>query len=51
LPLPRSPDVVYAFGHGHFGLAAGARTGLLAADLIMRRPPHIDMSPCSAGRF
>jgi D-amino-acid dehydrogenase len=47
----RSPDVVYAFGHGHVGLAAGARTGLLAADLIMRRPPHIDISPFAAGRF
>jgi D-amino-acid dehydrogenase len=47
----RSPDVVYAFGHGHVGLAAGARTGLLAADLIMRRPPHIDISPFAASRF
>jgi D-amino-acid dehydrogenase len=47
----RSPDVVYAFGHGHVGLAAGARTGLLAADLIMRRTPHIDIAPFSAGRF
>jgi D-amino-acid dehydrogenase len=47
----RSPDVVYAFGHGHVGLAAGARTGLLAADLIMRRPPHIDITPFSARRF
>lgn len=47
----RSRDVVYAFGHGHVGLAAGARTGLLAADLIMRRPPHIDIAPFAASRF
>jgi D-amino-acid dehydrogenase len=42
---------VYAFGHGHVGLAAGARTGLLAADLIMGRTPHIDISPFAASRF
>lgn len=47
----RSRDVVYAFGHGHVGLAAGARTGLLAADLIMGRPPHIDIAPFAATRF
>lgn len=47
----RSRDIVYAFGHGHIGLAAGARTGLLAADLILRRPPHIDISAFSPSRF
>jgi D-amino-acid dehydrogenase len=47
----RSPDVVYAFGHGHIGLAAGPRTGLAAADLVMRRTPHIDISPFSPARF
>ena len=47
----RTRDVVYAFGHGHVGLAAGARTGLLAADLVMKRPPHIDISAFSPTRF
>jgi D-amino-acid dehydrogenase len=47
----RSRDVVYAFGHGHVGLAAGARTGLLAADLLTGRPPHIDITPFSPRRF
>ncbi len=47
----RSQDVVYAFGHGHVGLAAGARTGLLAADLVMQRTAHIDISAFSPRRF
>jgi D-amino-acid dehydrogenase len=47
----RSRDVVYAFGHGHVGLAAGPRTGLLAADLVMGRAPHIDIAPFSPRRF
>ncbi|GLK69640.1 NAD(P)/FAD-dependent oxidoreductase [Hansschlegelia plantiphila] len=34
-------DVIYAFGHGHVGLAAGARTGAVVADLIAGRPPSI----------
>ncbi len=34
-------EVVYAFGHGHVGLAAGARTGAVVADLIAGRPPSI----------
>jgi D-amino-acid dehydrogenase len=47
----RSQDVIYAFGHGHIGLAAGARTGLLAADLVAGRAPHIDITPFSPTRF
>lgn len=37
----RTRDVVYAFGHGHVGLAAGARTGSVVADLLAGRPPSI----------
>ena len=47
----RSRDVVYAFGHGHVGLAGAPRTGLLAADLVMGRTPHIDIAPFSPRRF
>ena len=33
-PASNCPHVVYAFGHGHVGLTAGAATGRMVADLI-----------------
>ena len=44
-------DVVHAYGHGHIGLAAGALTGRLVADLIGERPPIVDPAPYSPARF
>jgi D-amino-acid dehydrogenase len=44
-------DIVYGFGHGHIGLAAGAVTGRLVADLISGKSPVIDPAPYSARRF
>jgi D-amino-acid dehydrogenase len=44
-------DVVHAFGHGHVGLTAGARTGKIVADLVAGRPPPFDLAPYSARRF
>lgn len=44
-------DVVYAFGHGHVGLASAARTGMAVADLIARRPPAFDLAPFAPTRF
>ena len=44
-------DVVYAFGHGHVGLTAGATTGLLVADIVAGRVPRVDLAPYSATRF
>ena len=44
-------DIVYGFGHGHIGLAAGAITGRLVADLVSGKPPVIDPAPYSARRF
>jgi D-amino-acid dehydrogenase len=44
-------DVVHCFGHGHIGLASGALSGRLAADLISERPPSIDLSPYAPSRF
>jgi D-amino-acid dehydrogenase len=46
-----SPDVVYAFGHGHLGLTQAAATGRLVADLVLGRPPAIPVEPFRAGRF
>jgi D-amino-acid dehydrogenase len=50
-PSRATPDVVYAFGHGHVGMTAAPMTGKLVADLIAGRPPSIDVAPFSAARF
>jgi D-amino-acid dehydrogenase len=47
----RSPDIVYAFGHGHLGLTQSAATGKLVADLLNGVPPSIDLAPFSPQRF
>lgn len=37
------PDIVYAFGHGHVGLAAGPMTGRIVADIVRQKPqPRLD---------
>lgn len=50
-PATGCPDVIHAFGHGHIGLAAGATTGRLAADLVSGKPPVIDPTPYAPTRF
>jgi D-amino-acid dehydrogenase len=47
----RSPDVIYAFGHGHIGMVAGPMTGKVAAELVSGATPSIDVAPFSAERF
>lgn len=44
-------DIIYAFGHGHVGLAAGPITGQLVADLVSDRTSPIDIKPFSPLRF
>jgi D-amino-acid dehydrogenase len=46
-----SPDVVYAFGHGHVGMTSAPMTGKVVADLIAGRTPSIEVSPFAASRF
>ena len=46
-----SPDVIYAFGHGHVGMTAAPMTGRIVADLISGRPAPIDIGPFAPGRF
>lgn len=46
-----SPHVIYAFGHGHYGLTQSAATGALVADLIAGRPTAIDLKPYAPDRF
>ncbi len=50
-PSRASPDVFYAFGHGHVGMTAAPMTGKAIADLVAGRPPSIDIAPFAAGRF
>jgi D-amino-acid dehydrogenase len=50
-PSQASPDVIYAFGHGHVGMTAAPMTGKIIADLLAGRPPPIDIAPFDAGRF
>jgi D-amino-acid dehydrogenase len=50
-PSRASPDVFYAFGHGHVGMTAAPMTGIVVADLVAGRPPSIDIAPFAAGRF
>jgi D-amino-acid dehydrogenase len=50
-PSRRSPDVVYAFGHGHVGMAGAPMTGKLVAELLSGKPPSVDLAPFSPQRF
>lgn len=50
-PSRRSPDVFYAFGHGHVGMTGGPYTGVVVADLVAGRPAPIDLSPFRPDRF
>lgn len=50
-PSPRSPHVLYAFGHGHLGLTQSAATARLVADFVTGRTPALDPHPFRVGRF
>jgi len=47
----RDQRVVYAFGHGHYGLTQSAITARIVAALVARRTSSFDVSPFSARRF
>ena len=47
----RTPQVVYAFGHGHLGLTQSAGTAELVADLATGATPPLDMTPFAVARF
>ena len=46
-----SPDIVYAFGHGHLGLTQSAGTARLIAQLLNRETPAIELSQFRPQRF
>ena len=47
----RCPAVIYAFGHGHVGLAAAPATAGLVASLVGGTAPGFDLAPYAPGRF
>ena len=50
-PSGASPDIVYAFGHGHIGMTAAPMTGKIVADLVSGRPPPFEIAPFAPARF
>lgn len=46
-----TPNVIYAFGHGHLGLTQSTGTARLVADLLTGNAPAIDLTPFSPQRF
>jgi glycine/D-amino acid oxidase-like deaminating enzyme len=48
---PGHRNVIYAFGHGQYGLALAAVTGRLVADLAAERQPRLDLAPFRSDRF
>jgi D-amino-acid dehydrogenase len=50
-PAGKDERIVYAFGHGHYGLTQAAITSRLVADLLERKPVGIDLNPFLPQRF
>ncbi|MBM1173262.1 NAD(P)/FAD-dependent oxidoreductase [Microvirga arabica] len=50
-PAGRDWRVIYAFGHGHYGLTQAAITSRLVADLVERKSVGIDLKPFATQRF
>jgi D-amino-acid dehydrogenase len=48
---PRFPNVWFAFGHDHIGLALGGITGKLIGELVAGRSPSVDLAPFRPDRF
>lgn len=44
-------DVIHAYGHGHVGLGASARTARVVAQLLAGQAPEIDLAPFSPQRW
>jgi D-amino-acid dehydrogenase len=47
----RYTNVVYAFGHGQYGLALAAATGRLVSEIVAGRSPSVDLQPYRIDRF
>lgn len=49
--LPRHPNIIVAFGHGHIGLSTGPITGRVVADIAGQRQPPIPIAPFAPERY
>ena len=47
----RSRNVIYAFGHGHIGMAAAPVTGKVVSEIVSNQPVSIDIAPFGPERF
>jgi D-amino-acid dehydrogenase len=43
-------SIIYAFGHGHTGMAGAPMTGKIVADLVLNKEPQIDIYPYRLNR-
>ncbi|SEG14747.1 NAD(P)/FAD-dependent oxidoreductase [Bosea lathyri] len=50
-PANRNRNVLYAFGHGHYGMTQSTATADIVAALVAGRAPAIDIAPFSPRRF
>jgi D-amino-acid dehydrogenase len=50
-PATRSPRIIHAFGHGHYGMTQSAITARLVADMVGGRSPVADLAPFRVNRF
>jgi D-amino-acid dehydrogenase len=50
-PAGRDRRVIYAFGHGHYGLTQAAITAQMVAGMLEGQSGPVDGSPFSAQRF
>ncbi len=50
-PSPNNSNVVFAFGHGQYGLALAAVTADIVANLLGGRAPSIDLTPFRIDRW
>ncbi len=48
---PGHENIILAFGHHHIGMATGAKTARIVADLVTGADPGIDLTPYRADRF
>ena len=46
-----SKNIIYAFGHGHYGLTQSAGTGKLVSELVTEKPLSIDVDGLKLKRF
>ena len=49
--IPKSKNIILAFGGQHIGLTMGPKVGRMVADIAGERPSNVDLSPYRVDRF